>query len=103
MDNFVLGFVLFCIYFCAVSCFFYSGQPGAIATSTGSEPIEIQVREMFRMIDGDVELIEDEPLQQTVIKEVTHQDLIEALNLDTLTLRKARPVAKALDIRQKVN
>jgi predicted kinase len=59
---------------------------------------------MFRMIDGDaVELIEDEPVQETVIKEVTHQDLIEALNLDTLTLRKARPVAKALDIRQKVN
>lgn len=105
MENITLGFVLFCIYFCSVSCFMYSGKSESNSTEIQiQEPIETQIQEMFRMIDEDdaFELIEDDPDQETVIKEITDQELIEALNLDKLPILKARPVAKALDIRQKV-
>jgi hypothetical protein len=135
VENIALGFVLFCVYFCAVSCFLFSGKGGSVATKINPEPIEKQVREMFRTIDAiestdcnqdsiatetESEVIEtqtsqaidenvldeineEEPTHESVIKEETDQDLIEALKLDKLTLRKARPVARVVNVGQNIS
>lgn len=44
----------------------------------------------------------DEEHTETIIKEIIAQPLITALNIEKLTLRKVRPIAKALNIKQKV-
>ena len=98
MENLLLELVLFLVYFCTVSCFLYSNKASQASASQSHKPIEQQVRAMLSEIDasGDNVIQEKEDFSEKV------NTLINYL-IPQLSLRKARPVAKALNIRQKVN
>ena len=83
VEDMLLGLFLFVVYFSFACCFFY--DPGSIDSEI-QEPIEQQVKMMLEEID---EVVSDEVN-------------LEDLDLDNLTYRQARRVAKMLDIRQKV-
>ena len=93
MENLLLEFVLFLVYFCTVSCFIYSNKTSQAFASQSHEPIEQQVRAIFSEIDAsDDNVIQDK------------EDFSEKINtlinqlIPQLSLRKARPVAKLRDI-----
>ena len=100
----MFGVLLFVVYYVCLVHFFAPASSNEVSETVEMpvQPIEQQLKEILW---SDVELEGNEKV--TAVTEVEEKpaaiaDLLEGIEVEKLTLRKARKVAKALDIRQKV-
>lgn len=98
----MFGILLFVIYYiCAVHLFIPSSKAEVVTVEMPAQPIEQQLKEVL-WSDVEPETSEEVTAVIEVEEKPAIADLLEGIEVEKLTLRKARKVAKALDIRQKV-
>lgn len=126
MEDIILSIVLFIVYLCTISCLIYSPsnfeKSQKVATKTQSLPIEKAFAQMLDELENSDQLsaTAEYPLSEISKDEEKQvesaiEPLIESqkekpktgegteIDLSKLPLRQARKVAKALNIRQRVN
>lgn len=101
----MFGILLFVVYYICLVHFFAPASSNEVSETVAmpAQPIEQQLKEVL-WADAEPEIIE-EVTTVTKVEEKPAEiaDLLEGIEVEKMTLRKARKVAKALDIRQKVN
>jgi hypothetical protein len=109
MESLAFATLLFFAYFCAACCFFYSPSPkNSIPATTESVPLEATEVEDLRQDLWEPE--ESITLTQALSaefdpanQEPTLEELLCAIDIDSLQLRPARKICGKLGIQQKVN
>lgn len=120
MEDMILGLFLFVLYSVFISYFFSeptqhkgssvdtndawemndSGEI-VVVDEAGAEstikPIEQQFKDILWNIDGETGTVKEVEIKPTV------EELLDGVEVEKITLRKARKIASALGIRQKVN
>ena len=125
MQDFIFATALFLVYFCAASCFFYTPEATATVATvpTTSEPeIEevVDTPQVFIEPEVSIEIdgndwteeeravISSNPaILESFLPPVTPQEpsldeLLEGIEVEQITLRQARKIAKRLGIKQTV-
>jgi len=99
----MFGILLFVVYYICLVHFFAPASSSQLSETVEmpAQPIEQQLKEVLW---SDVEPGQNEEVIAVteVIEKPAIADLLDGIEVEKLTLRKARKVAKALDIRQKV-
>lgn len=97
----MFGILLFVVYYiCLVH--FFAPAPSSQLSKTVEMPVQPIEQQLKEVLWSDVELEGSEEVTEVEEKPAI-ADLLEGIEVEKLTLRKARKVAKALDIRQKVS
>jgi len=99
----MFGILLFVVYYiCLVHLFAPASSNGVSETvETPVQPIEQQLKELL-WADVEPETMAEVIAVTEVKEKPAIADLLEGIEVEKLTLKKARNVAKALDIRQSV-
>lgn len=99
----MFGILLFVVYYICLVHFFAPASSSQLS-ETVEMPAQLIEQQLKEVLWSDVEPEQNEEV--IAVTEVEEKpgiaDLLEGIEVEKLTLRKARKVAKALDIRQKV-
>ncbi|MCC0178077.1 hypothetical protein I4641_13915 [Waterburya agarophytonicola K14] len=98
----MFGVLLFVIYYiCAVHLFVPSSKAKVVTVEMPDQPIEQQLKEVL-WADVEPETTTEVTTVSKVEEKPAIADLLEGVEVEKLTLKKARKIAKALGIRQSV-
>ncbi|NEP10268.1 MAG: hypothetical protein F6K14_08620 [Symploca sp. SIO2C1] len=125
MQDFIFATALFLVYFCAASCFLYNPESATAvttlpATSEPKEEVVVDTPQVPQELEVSIEIdgndwteeeravISSNPaILESFLPPVTPQEssldeLLEGIEVEQITLRQARKIAKRLGIKQTV-
>jgi len=100
----MFGILLFVVYYICLVHFFAPAPSSQLSETVAMpvQPIEQQLKEVLWSDVKPEAIVKVTTVTKVEENPATIADLLEGIEVEKLTLRKARKVAKALDIRQKV-